>query len=617
MEDLLGFVLREQSFFAGQVVKKVLVEGNGEILCQGSKVTLKESVFSESQHLLFESSEKTHKIMLYPDNSIISPYDTVLLSMKSGEKAWVCFPYTHHNVKDNEWETLYYNIEILSVDSAPDLLLYPENAIFLREHRFGLDKTICKRVLQEGIGDTANITSNLTYNYEIVLENGCSIESNVSKLYLLTRNPSPSMHYGLHLAFYSMRANEKALIKLPPGSHVSEKFLNNTVWVNVFISQIVFSKDLVFPQNSEFLYEEVLKTDRSVIKRVVKEGNGPLMGTANKVWIELHGRLENGYQFQKLKNEVITMNTSKIYSEAVELGLKSMKRGEIAWIRAEPDTHIYKEYENEVLWLNFYVKEYLEPYKKISPQMDILEKLAYAFGLLEIAKRLYSSGTKKECRVIYNDIITALTLKKGVFTEFEDSCKVKYIDVKGRAMMNLALMLIKEVEDSEKEDFKIKTLQKVLDMCEELLQYDETNIKGLYRRGTAYFYKRMYSESLQDFSKIISLQPNNREVTNFIRKIEQETNKTSRKERKMYKGIFTGSAWAEESLKEASKVLKNNESQRQLEEEWQKQQNLLKAERETQQKAYENALKVLESGVVIDTNDATDPLTDLFLLDTE
>ena len=617
MEDTVDHYLREEYFFDGQVIKRVKSEGTSQRLFQSSKVILSESIYSDSSKALISEIPKKHyKIIMYPESSQISVYDTILLSMTVEEEAWIKCPYTHHNISNASWETIWDHLKILDLDLTPEYLSLPQYVPFLREQKFGPEKKLVKRVIKEGMGDNATVTSRITYDYEIILENGCIIEAVSGKTYTLSRNASPGVHLGMHLSLYTMRIYENALIRLSPGFHVSEKFLGQTVWGQIFIQNIDFSKDLVKPQYLEYLYEHILSIDNGIVKRIVKEGQGPTVENMSKIWIAMEGRLEDGYQFQKPKEEVVTLVGSKIYSEALVLGLGSMKKGEIAWIKAAPHTHLYKEgYENETLWLNLKVIEYLEFYQKLNSKMSIEEKLETSRNLLEIAKRLYSSGKKKDCRVFYNDIITTFKLKKDGYSELSDENKIQFIDVKGRSMMNLSLMLLKEAEESDKEDFKLKTLQKVFDMCNELLKYDENNVKGLYRRGCAYFIKRMYSDALIDFKKILSLDPKNRDAILYVKKIKKETDKTDKKERKVYKGIFTDSRWADESIKEEKQQEIKHEKAKEEEEVWKKEQEEIRLQREEQIRDYEKAFKELEKGTVIDTGDAANPLTELFLLD--
>ncbi|OMJ86943.1 hypothetical protein SteCoe_11411 [Stentor coeruleus] len=435
--------LREERYFDSNVLKRVIKEGTGCLLAQNCKVTMLEEIYIEtSSSFLSLNPQKTYKIISYPEGSLITNYDNILMTMKVGEEAWVKFPYMYHSVSEASWDTIWYHFAIESADFTPDLLSLPQFMPFLREHKIVKGPGVIKRVVEEGIGKTANVTAKVVYNYEIVLENGCVVETLMAKNYLLTRNISPGMHSGIHLSLYTMRAREKSFIRLPPGYHALQKFSSNTLWAQVLIENIIFPNDLVFPQTLPYLEEIDLK-DNYLIKRIVKKGSGPLMQGMIKVWIILEGRLEDGYHFQKPKEEIVLLNGGKIYSEALITGINSMQRGEISWIKAPPEYHIYKDgYENETLWMLVNVKEYFESFPKLNSKMTIDEKLDEGFKQLEIAKRLYSSNTKRECKTIYNDIITILKLKKDGFAELSEVNKIKFIDVKGRAMMNLALMLI-------------------------------------------------------------------------------------------------------------------------------------------------------------------------------
>ena len=607
----------EHEYFSGQVIKKVIKSGSGEKISQGCKIQLSESIYSDSAHtLIYQTLNKSYKIIFYPELSSISAFDYILLTMQEGDEVWIRFPYTIHNIPEACWETIWYHIIVHSVDSTQDLLSLPQFYSFLREHQLGPDKGVKKRVTSEGIGKTATVNSRVLYSCEMILENGCVIENVTGKAYTLTRNISPGMHKGIHMALLTMRLAEKVMILLSPGYHVCEKFKANVVWCNLILENIEFCNDLVYPQNQNYIEEVVLKPDRSVVKRTVKMGSGVYMDSVSKIWIEISGRLEDGYQFQKPKEEVLTLNGSKIYSEGLLMGVASMKRNETAWIKASPDNHIYKEgYEHETLWFQITIKEYIEHFEKILPSMPIDYKLELSQKLLEIAKRLFSSGTKKECKTIYNDIITALQLKKGGFSELSDDLKPVYIDVRGRAMMNISVMLIKEVENSEKEDLKIKTAHKIIEYCNELIKLHPLSVKAFYRKAQALALKKELNLASNELKKVLEIDPKNRDALAMIQKINGETKKTDDKEKKIYQGIFNGNRWIDEAEREKVQESKRNEIESKAFEEWKKEMKKRMDDEEMRKLEYENMIKQLEKGVIIDTNDSTDPVTDMILLD--
>lgn len=615
--DSLETYISEFFYYNQEVIKRVVFQGSGPPIVQNSKVTLSEEVYSDiSKSLLISSNQKEYKVIQYPEFATISPYDTILLTLQEGDEVWVKFPYTIHNIKEACWDTIWYHIKIFNVDSTPDLLSLPQFLPFLREHRIGPEKQIRKRVLSEGIGNCALVNSRIIFSLELVLDNGCVIEIDAGKSYTLTRNIGPGVHSGIHLALYTMRTGEKALIHLAPGFHICEKFKNNAIWGTLLLESIEFSKDLLYPQHQPYIEELILTPDKSVIKRIIKHGDGPYMENMNKIWVELTGRLEDGYLFQKPKEEVFTLSGGKIYSEGVIIGLESMKRGETAWIRAAPETHLYKEgYEKEPLWFLFTIKEYLEPYEKLSSKFPIEYKLELADQQLAIGKRLFSSNTKKECRTIYNEIITALKLKKDGFAEIPEEFKEKYIDVKGRAMMNLALLLLKDAESSEKEDVKIKTVQKIQEFCNELIKYDPNSVKAYYRKAQSHFIKKEYQLALENLNKVLEIDPNNKETQNFIKKIRTETKKTEKKEKKVYQGIFNGNKWLEEGHKEEIERKMRLEKEQKAQKDWEEELARRNKEQQARQNEYEDIISKLEKGVIVDTSDMTDPVTDKFLLD--
>jgi tetratricopeptide (TPR) repeat protein len=216
---------------------------------------------------------------------------------------------------------------------------------------------------------------------------------------------------------------------------------------------------------------------------------------------------------------------------------------------------------------------------------------------------------------LYNDIITALKLKKDGFAELPDDLKPFFIDVRGRAMMNISLMLFKEAENSEKEDLKIKNAQKILEFCNELIKLNPKHNKAFFRKAQAFILKKEYNSALDELKRLLEIDPNNKDAKDLFKRIKRETQKNDVKEKKVYQGIFLGNKWAEESEKDEIETQKKVEIESKAFFEWKEEMRRKKDEEDLKRMEYETMVKQLEKGMIIDTNDSADPVTDLFLLD--
>jgi len=162
---------------------------------------------------------------------------------------------------------------------------------------------------------------------------------------------------------------------------------------------------------------------------------------------------------------------------------------------------------------------------------------------------------------------------------------------------------------------KIKTVQKIQEFCLELLKYDPNNTKAYYRKAQSHFLKKEYQQASEDLKKILEIDPRNKEALAFIKKIKAETEKTDKKERTVYQGIFKGSKWLEEGLKEEAEKKKRMEEEEKAQAKWKEEVEKRNESLRKQRAEYEEAVERLEKGVIVDTTDVTDPITDMFLLD--
>lgn len=74
--------------------------------------------------------------------------------------------------------------------------------------------------------------------------------------------------------------------------------------------------------------------------------------------------------------------------------------------------------------------------------------------------------------------------------------------------------------------------------CNKVLEIDENNVKGLFRRGQAYSGQQDFSNALKDFAKVQTLAPGDKGVLRELAKLKQEQQKQAEKEKAMYAKMF-------------------------------------------------------------------------------
>lgn len=312
MESIVYPTLREHVLIENRLLKCVVQEGDGNEVTMSSRIDIYQEIYQEDQ-LLISAEKLSYTLIQYEDESDVSAYDQILRTMKINETAWVKIAKALHTVKDKIWDDLWFKITILN--SEPDLdIIIPNCLECLRTQEIELPEgRAIKRVIKEGVGEFPTVDSRIKAEIAARLPNGSLIESIKSVGLLLTRLPGPGFHKGCYFALKEMRKLEEAWIYCPRYLHLMDYSCG--IWVFMRIIEIEMNTNILIPQNQPFVREENLLEGGDVIKRVVKEGKGPLLPDSSwEIWIKYEGRMENGYEFQK-SNSVVA-NSGKMYSQA-------------------------------------------------------------------------------------------------------------------------------------------------------------------------------------------------------------------------------------------------------------------------------------------------------------
>ena len=144
-------------------------------------------------------------------------------------------------------------------------------------------------------------------------------------------------------------------------------------------------------------------------------------------------------------------------------------------------------------------------------------------------KTFYSRGlTYKELgmyKEAQSSITQAIALNKDIAEYYYDRAIIAYEirNIDGAlGDINQAIKLTPKKLDyytdralylSEKKQFK-----KALDDCNHVLKEDSSNVMAYYSRGLAYHGLNKYAEAVADFSKVLTVYPNDREVNQLLRK---------------------------------------------------------------------------------------------------
>ena len=566
MNQHINTFLREHRYQNGEILKRVIKEGSGSLIDSSSILKIDTKIYRAIDGSKLETnSQQFFRIsteQLENASSDLPAFQQVLITMRLGEEAWIKIPAGHHQENDEAWEDLWFNVKLISIESLEIPL--PEAWKFLREQRIGPNKILRKRVICEGSGECPKINMLVTYYYTVYKKDGKVYESYTNKSHVLPKFPSQDTHVGIYHALITMREGEECIILMPTG-FVKSKY-KGELWVSIHLLYINECVNALLPQNVPFLREEDL--GHGIIKRVLSEGQGDVLDNVAKIWIEVEGWLEDSYQFQKFKTEVVSYTKEgKSYGEAQNLLLKTMRKGEVAFIKAPPGTHLYQEtLENETLWIKYTITEYLENLPDISLIKNIEERLIKSLEFLEIANRLYKSGIRAESKVFYNKINSALVVKIGFFDDYPKEIKEKYDVIKSRVLSNLALVHLKDAEEFKEKDLIEKNLKKVFEYSGLELDINPNNIKTLYRRGKAFFIKGDYEKAKADIVKVLSIDPMNTESKKLLKNIEKEIKYEEIREKHVFKEVFNKDTWEKQALQDEENQKKIRDNYDEIEE---------------------------------------------------
>jgi len=93
---------------------------------------------------------------------------------------------------------------------------------------------------------------------------------------------------------------------------------------------------------------------------------------------------------------------------------------------------------------------------------------------------------------------------------------------------------------------KQKDWQAVIDKSTEALNFDEKNVKSLFRRGEAHAHLGNDEESVQDLRKAAALDHADKNISTLLSAVEKRIRVEQEKQRKRFRGIFNKVSLADE-----------------------------------------------------------------------
>lgn len=313
------------------------------------------------------------------------------------------------------------------------------------------------------------------------------------------------------------------------------------------------------PSNATLFFEielldfkgEDLFEDGGIIRRIKQKGEGysnPNEGAA--VQIHLKGFCD-GRMFDS-RDVAFTVGEGEDHDIpiGIDKALEKMQRGEHCIL------HISAQYGfGEAGKLKFGImpdaelvyEVTLKSFEKAkeSWEMDTKEKLEQAAIVKEKGTLYFKEGKYLQAVIQYGKIVSWLEMEYGL-SEGESKASESLLLA---AFLNLAMCYL-----------KLREYTKVIEYCNKALALDQSNEKGLYRRGEARLLMNEFELAKCDFQRVLEVNPHNKAAKSQITMCQKKTKEHNDRDRKIYANMFK--KFAERDAKEeASKTTGEKEEQ--------------------------------------------------------
>lgn len=177
---------------------------------------------------------------------------------------------------------------------------------------------------------------------------------------------------------------------------------------------------------------------------------------------------------------------------------------------------------------------------KESWEMNAKEKLEQAAIVKEKGTVYFKGGKYMQAVIQYGKIVSWLEMEYGL-SEKESKASEAFLLA---AFLNLAMCYL-----------KLREYSKAVDCCDKALGLDNTNEKGLYRRGEAQLFMNEFESARGDFEKVLEVNPHNKAARLQISVCQRKAKEHNERDRRVYANMFK--KFAEQDAKEEASRAKS------------------------------------------------------------
>ncbi|XP_047437923.1 peptidyl-prolyl cis-trans isomerase FKBP5 [Mugil cephalus] len=313
------------------------------------------------------------------------------------------------------------------------------------------------------------------------------------------------------------------------------------------------------PSNSLVVFEmellnfegEILTDDGGIVRRIKVKGDGytnPNDGAC--VDVHLEGSCDGRVFDCRDVSFIVGQAEDKGIPLGVDRAMDMMQKGECCVLYLKPKYGFgsegkpeYKVGPDKDIVYEVTLKDFKKA--KESWEMDLNEKLDLAVTVKAKGNSYFKAGRYSQAVIQYQRIICWLEMECGVGMEQQQMIQ-EHVTT---AHLNLALCYL-----------RLKEYSQAVDSCNKVIEVDERNEKGLYRRGEARFLRNEFNLAMADFLQVLQVNPVNRAARAQISICQRKIKEHHELDKKTYANMFQ--KFAERDAKTGRTKRRRDESTR-------------------------------------------------------
>jgi peptidylprolyl isomerase len=279
--------------------------------------------------------------------------------------------------------------------------------------------------------------------------------------------------------------------------------------------------------------------DGGLLKQLLVEGSGEASPPAgSSVDVHYVGTLHaDGSKFDSSRDRPGKFTFDVGVGQVIkgwDQGILTMKRGEKCILRCRSD-YAYGEDGSPPqipggATLNFEVELFSWKEKVKTPEeMTADERVAHALKMKEFGTEAFKMQDYATASHRYADGVEYIT-----FDGPHDAFDHEKIEMSDDAKQ-LAVALLNNCAMAR---MKLGEAEEAIDACNGVLQYDEKNVKALFRRAECELKMRNYAAASASCEKTLELEPGNKAAEALKSKVAHEANAEKKKEKAIYSKMF-------------------------------------------------------------------------------